>query len=143
MLTVVVLVVVACYAALAGSCLWLLRQLRQQEQREAEHVARLEQLIKRLDSRFEVHRANGIRMGEQLRELREQRDLRELPKIVKLLSERVARLEQSDSGSHSFTQAARLASMGATPDELTRTFGLTQAEAELMSRVQQSRGSAN
>ncbi|MPT21965.1 MAG: DUF2802 domain-containing protein, partial [Starkeya sp.] len=34
-----------------------------------------------------------------------------------------------------FTQAAKLVGMGASIDELTRTCGLTQAEAELMSKL--------
>ncbi|MDZ4328051.1 MAG: DUF2802 domain-containing protein, partial [Pseudomonas sp.] len=35
----------------------------------------------------------------------------------------------------SFAPAARLVGMGATVDELTQSCGLTQAEAELMSKL--------
>ena len=123
-----VLVVLACYATLVGMCVWLLRQQRQQEQRQAEHNARLGQVIQQLETRLELYRAGSLRTGGELQDLR---------KIVKVFSERLIRLEQRDPNGESFSQAARLASMGATPDELTRQCGLTQAEAELVSRIQQ------
>jgi hypothetical protein len=44
-------------------------------------------------------------------------------------------LEQRDPSSLSFEQAAKLVGMGASVDELTQSCGLTQAEAELMSKM--------
>lgn len=134
MLILFMLVTGVCCATLAGFCLWLRRQLRQQEQQQAEYSAQLEALIRRLDSRFEAQKAISLRTGEELRELR---------KALKALSERLVRLEQRDPGSQPFLQAARMASMGATPDELARTCGLSRSEAELMSRIQQKSRNAS
>ena len=62
-------------------------------------------------------------------------DLLELSAVVAPLPEKLAQLEQRDPTSLSFNQAARLVSMGASVDELTQSCGLTQAEAELMSKM--------
>ncbi|MDD2061406.1 DUF2802 domain-containing protein, partial [Pseudomonas putida] len=61
--------------------------------------------------------------------------LHELCTVVAPLPDKLLQLEQRDPNSLSFAQAARLVSMGASVDELTQTCGLTQAEAELMSKV--------
>ena len=67
-------------------------------------------------------------MGEELRELRA---------LAEPLPERMNQLEQRDPGSLSFSQAARLIELGASVEDLTRTCGLSQAEAELMRRLRQ------
>ena len=51
------------------------------------------------------------------------------------LPEKLQQLEQRDPNSVTFTQAAKLVGMGASVSELTETCGLTQAEAELMSKL--------
>jgi hypothetical protein len=53
---------------------------------------------------------------------------------ARLMQER-QQLEQRDPNSVTFTQAAKLVGMGASVAELTETCGLTQAEAELMSKL--------
>jgi hypothetical protein len=65
-------------------------------------------------------------------------DLHELRAIVAPLPDKLAQLEQRDPSSLSFAQAARLVGMGASVDELTQSCGLTQAEAELMSKLHKS-----
>ena len=70
---------------------------------------------------------NGtVKMGEALHELRA---------IVGPLPDKLTALEQRDPSSLSFAQAARLVGMGASIDELTQACGLTQAEAQLMTRL--------
>ncbi len=54
------------------------------------------------------------------------------------LPDKLQQLEQRDPNSVTFTQAAKLVGMGASVEELTRTCGLTQAEAELMSKLHRS-----
>ena len=70
---------------------------------------------------------NGtVKMGEALHELRA---------IVGPLPDKLTALEQRDPSSLSFAQAARLVGMGASIDELTQACGLTQAEAQLMTKL--------
>ncbi|MOA69962.1 hypothetical protein D3C78_1984840 [compost metagenome] len=59
--------------------------------------------------------------------------------MVAPLPDKLSQLEQRDPASLSFTQAARLANLGASVDDLTHSCGLTKAEAELVSRLQQAR----
>ena len=135
-----VLVTALCYAILAGLCLWLSRRLRYQEQRQleqAEYAVKLLQHIRRLESQLGGQLNSQIEMT-QASSRRAEREMQEARKIVKSLSERVLRLEQQDPGQF-FTQAAHMASRGATPEDCSKTCGLTQAEAELMSRLQQAR----
>jgi len=83
---------------------------------------RIRELLRRVDN-FQ----NGtVKMGEALHELRA---------IVAPLPDKLAALEQRDPASLSFAQAARLVGMGASVDELTQACGLTQAEAQLMSKL--------
>ncbi|TWH64931.1 uncharacterized protein DUF2802 [Azomonas agilis] len=131
MLTHFVLLAVLCYVSLIGLFLWLLRQHRTLEQRQETHLAHLEQLVRKLDDRAEAQRISSLRMGEELKALRT---------TLSVQAERLLRQEQRDLGTeHSFSQAARMATMGASVEELVRSCGLTQGEAELMSRLQQLR----
>ena len=50
-------------------------------------------------------------------------------------SDSLQQLEQRDPNSVTFAQAAKLVGMGASVEELTQTCGLTQAEAQLMSKL--------
>lgn len=83
---------------------------------------RLRELAKRLDD----YQGLNVRMGDALHELRA---------VVAPLPDKLVQLEQRDPGSLSFNQAAKLVGMGASIDELTQACGLTQAEAELMSKL--------
>ncbi|MFK0089441.1 DUF2802 domain-containing protein [Pseudomonas sp. NPDC090755] len=94
----------------------------QQAQGDALRDQRIKDLAKRLDD----YQNGSVRMGEALHELRA---------VVAPLPDKLLQLEQRDPNSLSFAQAARLVGMGASVDELTQSCGLTQAEAELMSKV--------
>ncbi|WP_416426055.1 DUF2802 domain-containing protein [Pseudomonas sp. App30] len=85
-----------------------------------------DQRIKDLARRVEDYQNGTVRMGEDLHELRA---------VVAPLPDKLSMLEQRDPSSLSFAQAARLVGMGASVDELTQSCGLTQAEAELMSKL--------
>ena len=85
-----------------------------------------DQRIKELGRRLDTYQNGSVQMGEDLHELRA---------VVAPLPEKLAQLEQRDPTSLSFSQAARLVGMGASIDELTESCGLTQAEAELMSKM--------
>ena len=94
----------------------------QQAQGDALRDQRIRDLAKRVDD----YQNGNVRMGEDLHELRA---------IVAPLPDKLAQLEQRDPTSLSFAQAARLVGMGASVNELTQSCGLTQAEAELMSKL--------
>jgi len=85
-----------------------------------------DQRIKDLAKRLDDYQNGTVRMGEALHELRA---------TVAPLPEKLQQLEQRDPNSVTFTQAAKLVGMGASVSELTETCGLTQAEAELMSKL--------
>lgn len=124
----VALLVVACLA-LAGGSVWLLLGQRRQAAalaQQASQIAAQELRLKELAKRGEAYQRVNVRMGEELGELRKQ---------VATLPERLARLEQRDPTSLSFSQAARLAGMGASAADLTQACGLSQAEADLISRL--------
>jgi cell division protein FtsB len=93
---------------------------------QAEGDALRDQRIKDLAKRVDNYQSGSVRMGEDLHELRA---------VVGPLPDKLAQLEQRDPSSLSFAQAARLVGMGASVDELTQSCGLTQAEAELMSKL--------
>ena len=85
-----------------------------------------DQRIKELGRRLDTYQNGSVQMGEDLHDLRA---------VVAPLPEKLTQLEQRDPTSLSFSQAARLVGMGASIDELTESCGLTQAEAELMSKM--------
>jgi len=85
-----------------------------------------DQRIKELGRRLDTYQNGSVQMGEDLHELRA---------VVAPLPEKLTQLEQRDPTSLSFSQAARLVGMGASIDALTESCGLTQAEAELMSKM--------
>ncbi|MDF0731874.1 DUF2802 domain-containing protein [Pseudomonas entomophila] len=94
----------------------------QQAQGDALRDQRIKDLAKRLDD----YQNGTVRMGEAIHELRA---------VVAPLPDKLLQLEQRDPNSVTFTQAAKLVGMGASVAELTQTCGLTQAEAELMSKL--------
>ncbi|POF41885.1 chemotaxis protein [Pseudomonas laurylsulfativorans] len=113
----------------AGTLAMFLAYIRAQKQiaaQQAKGDALRDQRIKDLGKRVDDYLNGSVRMGEDLHELRA---------IVVPLPDKLAQLEQRDPTSLSFAQAARLVGMGASVNELTQSCGLTQAEAELMSKL--------
>ncbi|KAB0499713.1 DUF2802 domain-containing protein [Pseudomonas vancouverensis] len=113
----------------AGTLAMFLAYIRGQKliaAQQAQGDALRDQRIKELAKRVDNYQNGNVRMGEDLHELRS---------IVAPLPDKLASLEQRDPSSLSFAQAARLVGMGASVDELTQSCGLTQAEAELMSKL--------
>ncbi|TVT85601.1 DUF2802 domain-containing protein [Pseudomonas sp. H3(2019)] len=102
------------------------RKQRELAALQAQGDALRDQRIKDLAKRVDDYQSGNVRMGEDLHELRA---------VVGPLPDKLAQLEQRDPSSLSFAQAARLVGMGASVDELTQSCGLTQAEAELMSKL--------
>ncbi len=133
MITSLVASVVAlalCCLVLLGLCLWLLRRQRQQAEQQAKRDAIRDRRIKEIDSRLDTFLDGSVRMGDQMHEL---------SRLVTPLPDRITQLEQRDPNNFSFSQAAKLVGMGASVDDLTQSCGLSQSEAELMSKLHQAR----
>lgn len=117
-------------ALLWAVSLWLFlgysKRQRELASRQAQGDALRDQRIKDLAKRLDDYQNGTVRMGEALHELRA---------VVAPLPDKLMQLEQRDPNSLSFAQAERLVGMGASVDELTQSCGLTQAEAELMSKL--------
>ena len=111
---------------LAASCWWLAGELRRQAARQAERDAQRDQRLRELSKRLDTYLTGSIRMGEELQELR---------RTVAPLPDKLSQMEQRDPSSLSFTQAARLVSLGASVDDLTQSCGLSRAEAELVAKL--------
>jgi hypothetical protein len=113
--------------------LWLFygysKRQRELASQQAQGDALRDQRIKDLAKRVDDYQNGTVRMGDALHELRA---------VVAPLPDKLMQLEQRDPNSLSFAQAARLVGMGASVDELTQSCGLTQAEAELMSKLHRS-----
>jgi len=125
-LEVAVIVLFLFWAGTLAMFLAYIRGQRQIAAQQAEGDALRDQRIKDLGKRVDNYQSGSVRMGEDLHELRA---------VVGPLPDKLAQLEQRDPSSLSFAQAARLVGMGASVDELTQSCGLTQAEAELMSKL--------
>lgn len=123
-------VAVVFLALLWALSLWLFlnysKRQRELVTQQAQGDALRDQRIKDLAKRLDDYQNGTVRMGEAIHELRA---------VLAPLPEKLQQLEQRDPNSVTFTQAAKLVGMGASVDELTRTCGLTQAEAELMSKL--------
>ncbi|MEG0860301.1 MAG: DUF2802 domain-containing protein [Pseudomonas sp.] len=102
------------------------KRQRELAAQQAQGDALRDQRIKDLGKRLDDYQNGSVHMGEALHELRA---------TVAPLPDKLLQLEQRDPNSLSFAQAARLVGMGASVEELTQSCGLTQAEAELMSKV--------
>ncbi|MNP23115.1 hypothetical protein D3C76_1158130 [compost metagenome] len=102
------------------------RKQREFAEKIAQELTLRDQRIKELGKRLDDYQNGTVMMGEVLHELKA---------IVAPLPDKLVQLEQRDPHSLSFAQAAKLVGMGASVDELTQSCGLTQAEAELMSKV--------
>lgn len=128
-LEVAVIVLFLLWAGTLAMFLAYIRAQRQIAAQQAEGDALRDQRIKDLAKRVDDYQNGNVRMGEDLHELRA---------VVGPLPDKLAQLEQRDPSSLSFAQAAKLVGMGASVDELTQSCGLTQAEAELMSKLHRS-----
>lgn len=116
----------------AGTLGFLLRYMArqrelalQQAEREAVRDRRILELVKRVDH----YQKSAVRVGDEVHELRA---------ILAPMPDKLEQLEQRDPANLSFAQAAKLVGMGATVDDLTQSCGLTQAEAQLMSKLHKS-----
>lgn len=125
-LEVAVIVLFLFWVGTLAMFLAYIRGQRQIAAQQAQGDALRDQRIKDLAKRVDDYQNGTVRMGEALHELRA---------VVAPLPDKLAQLEQRDPSSLSFAQAARLVGMGASVDELTQACGLTQAEAELMSKL--------
>lgn len=119
-----------CCVALLGLCIWLFRRQRQQAQAQARNDAVRDRRIKELSARLDTFLDGSVHMGHELQEL---------SRTVSPLPDRITQLEQRDPNNFSFSQAAKLVGMGASVDDLTQSCGLSQSEAELMSKLHQAR----
>ena len=116
----------------AGTLAFLLRYVRQQREwvvQQAERDAVRDRRAVELAKRVDHFQQSAVRVGDEVHELRA---------ILGPLPDKLAQIEQRDPSSLSFAQAAKLVGMGATVDELTQSCGLTQAEAQLMSKLHKS-----
>ena len=129
MLEVAVIVLAVFSVLLAAACGWLILSQRHLAALQAERDAVRDQRLKELSKRLDTYLAGSVRMGEELYELR---------RVVAPLPDKLTQIEQRDPSSLSFTQAARLAGMGASVDDLTQSCGLSKAEAELVSKLHQA-----
>ncbi|MBT2338338.1 MULTISPECIES: DUF2802 domain-containing protein [Pseudomonas] len=125
-LEVAVIVLFLFWAGTLAMFVAYVRDQRQVAAQQAQGDALRDQRIKELAKRVDDYQNGTVRMGEALHELRA---------VVGPLPDKLAQLEQRDPSTLSFAQAARLVGMGASVDELTQACGLTQAEAELMSKL--------
>ncbi len=113
----------------AGTLAFLLRYVRQQRElalQQAERDAVRDRRVVELAKRVDHFQQTAVKVGDEVHELRA---------ILAPLPDKLAQIEQRDPSSLSFAQAAKLVGMGATVDELTQSCGLTQAEAQLMSKL--------
>ncbi|KRP60520.1 DUF2802 domain-containing protein [Pseudomonas trivialis] len=116
----------------AGTVAFVLRYMRQQRElalQQAERDALRERRILDLVRRVDHYQQSAVKVGDEVHELRA---------ILAPIPDKLEQLEQRDPANLSFAQAARLVGMGATVDELTQSCGLTQAEAQLMSKLHKS-----
>ncbi|WHS61939.1 DUF2802 domain-containing protein [Pseudomonas sp. G2-4] len=121
--------VIVLFLLWAGTLAMLVTYIRGQRQiaaQQAQGDALRDQRIRDLAKRVDDYQNGTVRMGEAIHELRA---------VVAPLPDKLGQLEQRDPSTLSFAQAARLVGMGASVDELTQACGLTQAEAELMSKL--------
>ena len=123
---VAVIVLGILWAVTLGMFLSHTKRQRKLDAERDEADAQRDQRIRDLARRLDNYQSGTVRMGEDLHELRA---------IVAPLPDKLSTLEQRDPSTLSFAQAARLIGMGASVEELTQSCGLTQAEAQLMSKL--------
>jgi hypothetical protein len=121
-----VLLALVC-VGLVCTCMWPAKQLRRAVTLQGERDAVRDRRLKELSRRLDAYLTGSVQIGEELYELR---------RVVAPLPDKLSQIEQRDPSSLSFTQAARLAGMGASVEDLTQSCGLSQAEAELVRKMQ-------
>eukprot|EP01132_Coremiostelium_polycephalum_P014609 gene14609-17719_t len=126
LILVAVIVLAILWAGTLGFLLRYVRQQRELATRQVERDAVRDRRILELAKRVDHFQQSAVRVGDEVHELRS---------VLAPLPDKLSALEQRDPSSLSFAQAAKLVGMGATVDELTQSCGLTQAEAQLMSRL--------
>ncbi|MDZ5601606.1 DUF2802 domain-containing protein [Pseudomonas sp. RP23018S] len=123
-------VAVLLLAVLWALSVWFfLNYSKRQRQLMAEQAigdALRDQRIKDMAKRLDDYQNGTVRMGEAIHDLRV---------ALAPLPDKLQQLEQRDPSNVTFSQAAKLVGMGATVEELTQSCGLTQAEAQLMSKL--------
>ena len=128
-LEVAVIVLALLWAGTLGFLLRYMARQRelalQQAERDAVRDRRIVELVKRVDH----YQKSAVRVGDEVHELRA---------ILAPMPDKLEQLEQRDPANLSFAQAAKLVGMRATVDDLTQSCGLTQAEAQLMSKLHKS-----
>jgi len=128
-LEVAVIVLALLWAGTLGFLLRYMARQRewalQQAERDVVRDRRIVELVKRVDH----YQKSAVRVGDEVHELRA---------ILAPMPDKLEQLEQRDPANLSFAQAAKLVGMGATVDDLTQSCGLTQAEAQLMSKLHKS-----
>ncbi|MEX0737945.1 MAG: DUF2802 domain-containing protein [Pseudohongiella sp.] len=111
-----------------GLALGLLATLACVQMATIRKITRLHQALTDASARQEaLQRTNGdavLKLGINMQAL-EQR--------VTLTTRRQQELENKDAGSLTYDQASKLIQMGAAPEDLVKTCGLSQAEAKLVS----------
>jgi hypothetical protein len=123
---VAVIVLGILWVVTLGMLLAHTKRQRQLDLKREEADTLRDQRYRDLARRVDNFQNGTVKMGEALHELRA---------IVGPLPDKLTALEQRDPSSLSFAQAARLVGMGASIDELTQACGLTQAEAQLMTKL--------
>ncbi len=126
MLVLAIGITALCVLSICVSAFLFLKLSRQQKQFE-EKIERKLQQLDALNKRLDNYLTGSIHMGEQLHQLQQQ---------VAPLPERLQQIEHRDPSTISFTEAARLVGLGATSENLQQACGLSQAEAELLIRMQ-------
>ncbi|QJI27968.1 DUF2802 domain-containing protein [Pseudomonas sp. ADAK18] len=125
-LELAVIVLAILWAGTLGFVLRYVRQQRELATQQAERDTARDRRFIELTKRVDHFQQSAVQVGDEVHELRA---------IIAPLPDKLSALEQRDPSSLSFAQAAKLVGMGATVDELTQSCGLTQAEAQLMSKL--------
>lgn len=130
MLPIVAGVSAALTTVMLLACAVLYFRLKKMARQIDELKQDVQQQSAQLGRRLDTYLTGSIQMGEQLYKLQQQ--LAPIP-------DRLLQVENRDPATISFTEAARLVGLGASSENLQQACGLSQAEAELLIRMQQKK----
>jgi len=130
MLPIVAGVSAALATVMLLACAVLYFRLKKMARQIDELKQDVQQQSAQLGRRLDTYLTGSIQMGEQLYKLQQQ--LAPIP-------DRLLQVENRDPATISFTEAARLVGLGASSENLQQACGLSQAEAELLIRMQQKK----